>query len=75
MFFDHEVRCDQDRRPTRPPGAAPRRRERLVSQRTSIINQIRAFMRERGIAARQGLRFLQTELPGSDVLSSRFPRR
>jgi transposase len=30
-------------------------RERLVSQRTGIINQIRAFMLERGIAVRQGL--------------------
>jgi transposase len=34
--------------------------ERLVSQRTSIINQIRAFLLERGIAVRQGLRFLRT---------------
>jgi transposase len=31
-------------------------RERLVSQRTGIINQIRAFLLERGIAVRQGLR-------------------
>jgi hypothetical protein len=30
-------------------------RERLVSQRTGIINQIRAFMLERGIAVRQGI--------------------
>jgi len=28
--------------------------ERLVRQRTSIINQIRAFLLERGIAVRQG---------------------
>ena len=33
-------------------------RERLVSQRTGIINQIRAFLLERGVAVRQGLRFL-----------------
>src|SRR3977135_2722840 len=44
-------------------------RARLVSQRTGIINQIRAFMRERGIAVRQGLRFLRAELPG--ILASR----
>ena len=54
-------------------------RERLVSQRTGIINQIRAFLLERGIAVRQGLRFLRTELPSilatrSDVLSPRVVR-
>jgi len=43
--------------------ALHRVRARLVSQRTSIINQIRAFMLERGIAVRQGIRFLRTELP------------
>src|ERR1700731_942323 len=57
--------------------ALHRVRERLVSQRTAIINQIRAFLLERGVAVRQGLRFLRTELPGilatrSDVLSSRM---
>jgi transposase len=36
--------------------ALHRVRERLVSQRTAIINQIRAFLLERGIAVRQGLR-------------------
>jgi transposase len=51
----------------------------LVSQRTGIINQIRAFLLERGIAVRQGLRFLRTELPiilatRSDVLSPRMMR-
>jgi hypothetical protein len=35
----------------------------LVSQRTGIINQIRAFLLERGVAVRQGLRFLRAELP------------
>ena len=59
--------------------AMHRVRERLVGQRTGIINQIRAFLLERGIAVRQGLRFLQTELPGilatrSDVLSPRMLR-
>jgi transposase len=37
--------------------ALHRVRERLVSQRTSIINQIRAFLLERGVAVRQGLAF------------------
>jgi transposase len=36
--------------------ALHRVRERLVGQRTGIINQIRAFLLERGIAVRQGLR-------------------
>src|SRR5437588_10094255 len=43
--------------------ALHRVRERLVSQRTGIINQIRAFLLERGIAMRQGQRFLRAELP------------
>ena len=43
--------------------ALHRVRERLVSQRTGIINQIRAFLLERGIAVRQGQRFLRGELP------------
>src|SRR5262249_28729043 len=48
--------------------------ERLVGQRTGIINQIHAFLLERGIAVRQGLRFLRAELPSilairTDVLS------
>jgi transposase len=43
--------------------ALHRGRERLVGQRTGIINQIRAFLLERGIAVRQGLRFLRAELP------------
>ena len=59
--------------------ALHRVRERLVRQRTGIINQIRAFLLERGVAVRQGLRFLRTELPGilakrSDVLSPRMMR-
>jgi transposase len=57
--------------------ALHRVRQRLVSQRTGIINQIRAFLLERGIAVRQGLRFLRAELPHilaapSDVLSPRI---
>jgi transposase len=59
--------------------ALHRVRERLVGQRTGIINQIRAFLLERGIAVRQGLRFLRTELPiilaqRTDVLSPRMMR-
>src|SRR2546423_9561837 len=48
--------------------ALHRVRERLVSQRTGIINQIRAFMLERGVAVRPGLRFLRAGLP--DILST-----
>ena len=59
--------------------ALHRVRERLVSQRTGIINQIRAFLLERGIAVRQGQRFLRAELPGilampSNILSPRMVR-
>ena len=59
--------------------ALHRVRERLVSQRTGIINQIRAFLLERGVAVRQGLRFLRAELPRilatpPDVLSPRMVR-
>jgi transposase len=59
--------------------ALHRVRERLVSQRTGIINQIRAFLLERGIAVRQVQRFLRAELPRilaapSDVLSPRMVR-
>jgi transposase len=59
--------------------ALHRVRERLVSQRTGIVNQIRAFLLERGIAVRQGQRFLRAELPRilatpPDVLSPRMMR-
>ena len=51
-------------------------REQLISQRTGIINRIRAFLLQRGVAVRQGPRFLRPELPRilatpSDVLSPR----
>src|SRR6266702_3745171 len=49
--------------------ALHRVRERLVSQRTGVINQIRAFLLERSVAVRQGLRFLRAELP--DLLATR----
>jgi transposase len=56
--------------------ALHRVRERLVSQRTGVINQIRAFLLERGVAVRQGPRFLRAGLPGilatgCEVLSER----
>ena len=59
--------------------ALHRVRERLVGQRTSIINQIRAFLLDRSIAVRQGLHFLRAELPGilakrTDELSPRMLR-
>jgi transposase len=59
--------------------ALHRVRERLVSQRTGIVNQIRAFLLERGIAVRQGQWFLRAELPRilampPDVLSPRIVR-
>jgi transposase len=59
--------------------ALHRVRDRLVSQRTGIINQIRAFLLERGVAVRQGQRFLRAELPDilatrADVLSPRMMR-
>ena len=57
--------------------ALHRVRERLVSQRTGVINQIRAFLQERDIAVRQGRQFLRAGLPTilatrSDVLSGRM---
>jgi transposase len=57
--------------------ALHRVRERLVGQRTGIINQIRAFLLERGVAVRKGPRFLRAELPvilgkRTDVLSPRM---
>src|SRR5918999_3835111 len=59
--------------------ALHRVRYRLVGQRTGVINQIRAFLLERGIAVRQGLHSLRFELPGvlatrTDVLSRRMTR-
>jgi transposase len=59
--------------------ALHRVRDRLVGQRTGVINQIRAFLLERGIAVRQGPHPLRFELPGilatrTDVLSPRMLR-
>src|SRR5260370_23496100 len=57
--------------------ALHRVRDRLVGQRTGVINQIRAFLLGRGVAVRQGQRFLRAELPRiltapPDVLSPRM---
>jgi transposase len=59
--------------------ALHRIRARLVSQRTAAVNQIRAFLLERGIAVRQGLRTLRQALPDilakrADVLTPRMVR-
>jgi len=59
--------------------ALHRVRSRLVGQRTAVINQIRGFLLEHGIAVRQGLRFLRQQLPDiltkrGDVLSPRMTR-
>src|SRR5258707_12987400 len=59
--------------------ALHRVRSRLVGQRTAVINQIRGFLLEHGIAVRQGLRFLRQQLPDilakrGDVLSPRMIR-
>jgi transposase len=54
--------------------ALHRVRERLVGQRTGIINQIRAFLLERGIAVRQGLS-VTTPSPNSRKRISRRASR
>jgi transposase len=59
--------------------ALHRVRAQLVGQRTAVINQIRTFLLERGIAVRQGLRSLRQALPDilakrSDVLTPRMMR-
>ena len=43
--------------------ALHRVRDRLVARRTSVINQLRAFLFERGITIRQGRRHLEEQLP------------
>ncbi len=52
---------------------------RLISEQTAVINQIRGFLLERGIAVRQDLRFLRQQLPEllakrTDVLSPRMSK-
>jgi transposase len=55
--------------------ALHRVRERLISKRTGVINQIRAFLLERGIAIRQGCRALRAELPRALTLTDRLTPR
>ena len=50
--------------------ALHRVRSRLISERTAVINQIRGFLLERGIAIRQGLRFLRQQL--AEILAKRI---
>ena len=57
--------------------AMHRVRSRLARHRTSVIIQIRALLLERGIAVRQGVRFLRAALPDilgrySELLSPRM---
>src|SRR5271169_5752195 len=59
--------------------ALHRVRSRLVGNRTAVINQLRGFLLEHGIAVRQGHGFLRQQLPQivatrTDVLSSRMVR-
>ena len=59
--------------------ALHRARSRLVGDRTAVINQLRGFLLEHGIAVRQGHRFLRQQLPQilamrADVLSPRMIR-
>ena len=56
--------------------ALHRVRERLVSRRTSVINQIRAFLLERGISFRKGPASLRRQMPenGDEKLTTRMRR-
>lgn len=56
--------------------ALHRVRERLVSRRTAVINQIRAFLLERGIVFRAGRRHMAREMPQlfTDERSTLSPR-
>ena len=54
-------------------------RSRLIGDRTAVINQVRGFLLEHGIAVRQGPRSLRQQLPQilatrTDVLSPRMLR-
>src|SRR3954452_24827175 len=49
--------------------ALHRMRDRLVERKTSLINQFRAFLLERGITARTGRESLRRELPALLVLA------
>src|SRR3954452_15256248 len=49
--------------------ALHRVRDRLVERRTSLINQLRAFLLERGITVRTGREALRREIPGLLVIA------
>jgi transposase len=53
-----------------------RARERLIAERTALINHLRAVLFERGIIVAQGRRKLEKALPGilADAASSMSPR-
>jgi transposase len=81
-FIDAEAIAEAVRRPTMrfvplktleqlDLQAFHRVRERLVTRRTAVINQIRAFLLERGLVLRQGRAYLARVLPG--VLSEPTP--
>src|SRR5215475_10032658 len=55
--------------------ALHRVRQRLISQRTGVINQIRALLLERGIAIRQGWHALRAELPRALTMTDRLTPR
>jgi transposase len=43
--------------------AIHRVRDRLISRRTSVINQVRAFLLERGVTPRKGRAYLRRQMP------------
>lgn len=55
--------------------ALHRVRERLMSQRTGVINQTRAFLLERGIAIREGREALRKELPRALSMTEKLTPR
>jgi transposase len=84
-FRDAEAIAEAAQRPTmkfvatKTADQLDRQALHRVRERTGIINQIRAFLLERGIAVRQGQRFLRAELPRilgtpPEVLSPRIVR-
>ena len=77
-FRDAEAIAEAVQRPTMK-FVATKTADQLDLQALHRVHQIRAFLLERGIAVRQGLRFLRAELPRilttpPDVLSPRMVR-
>jgi transposase len=70
-YLDAEAIAEAVQRPTmrfKDGGSArltdaPSVRDRLVSRRTGVINQLRAFLLERGITVRQGRAYLRRTMP------------